>query len=217
MVKFVKSRTGDYGVIVDQDTCGSWIKLRQKEGLVCLKPTEYTVVDRSFNATESSNMHLEFVKMLKNSMLMAENASAMAHEVADTAEQKLATAKQELAEVESQYESVNQYLTTAKSMNASASQMYGTDNNLLDNFKHKSRVQYLSAKENENKAAEIIAAFTTKQNVYAENAAAANDLAASADENLRMVQQTLNNAVARLTIPQRVMMLFTGGRRTRRR
>ena len=63
MVKFVKTKNGQFGVVVDEDDCGSWVKLRDADGLVCLEPTQYVVVGRS-GVNESSNRHLELVKCI---------------------------------------------------------------------------------------------------------------------------------------------------------
>lgn len=215
MVKFVKTKNGQFGVVVDEDDCGSWVKLRDADGLVCLEPTQYVVVGRS-GVNESSNRHLELVKALKNSMLMAENQSAMAHETAEIALDKQKSAKSELEDAEDNYKTANEQLSTATQLNNSAAQIYGK-NKTIENFKHKSQLEYLAAKENENKAAEAIAAFNAKYELYVGNAASAAELAAAAERNLTMVQKHLDDATARLSIPDRIRQFFLGGKKSRRR
>lgn len=215
MVKFVKTKNGQFGVVVDEDDCGSWVKLRNADGLVCLETTQYVVVGRS-GVNESSNRHLELVKALKNSMLMAENQSAMAHETAEIALDKQKSAKSELEDAEDNYKTANEQLSTATQLNNSAAQIYGK-NKTIENFKHKSQLEYLAAKENENKAAEAIAAFNAKYELYVGKAASAAELAAAAERNLTMVQKHLDDATARLSIPDRIRQFFLGGKKSRRR
>lgn len=217
MVKFVKTNNNKFGVVVDEDDCGSWIKLRNSEGLVCMKPSQYVVVGRS-NVNENSNMQLELVRALKNAMLMAENQSNILHEAADSALKKQKQSRTELEDAEEQYKNANQQLTTATQLNNSAAQIFSGNNRLMENFKHKSQLEYLSAKENENKAAEAIAAFNSKYEIYTNKAAAAADLAVAADNNLESVQKNLDNAVSKLSIPERIMQFFfIGGRKKTRR
>ncbi len=215
MVKFVKTKNGQFGVVVDEDDCGSWVKLRNTDGLVCLEQTQYVVVGRS-GVNENSNRQLELVKALKNSMLMAENQCAMAHETAEIALNKQKNAKIELEDAEQQYKNANEQLGTATQLNNSAAQIYGR-NKTIENFKHKSQLEYLAAKENENKAAEAIAAFNTKYEIYVNNAASASEVAAAAERNLNMVQKHLDDATTRLSIPDRIRNLFMGGKKSRRR
>ena len=216
MVKFVKTNNNKFGVVVDEDDCGSWVKLRNTEGLVCLKSSQYVVVGRS-GVNESSNMQLELVKALKNAMLMAENQRNILNKQHESALKKQKEARRELEDAEQQYKNANQQLTTATQLSNTAVQIY-VGNNGMNNFKHKSQLEYLAAKENENMAAEAMAAFDTKYNIYANKAAAAAELAAAAEKNLESVEQNLDSATAQLSIPERIVrFFFNGGKKSRRR